>query len=51
MLRGAHTFVLAYVGDSGLGAMVGNCRERVWLTAACGLAEEAVASSRRELGA
>ena len=47
-LRGAHTFVLAYVGDDGIGTVVGNCREQVWLSAACGLAEAAVKQCRED---
>ncbi len=40
-LRGAHTFVLAYVGEDGIGAVAANCREDVWMRAACALASEA----------
>lgn len=47
-LRGAHTFVLAYVGDDGIGTVVANCREDVWLLAACGLAEAAVNQCRED---
>ncbi len=40
-LRSAHTFVLAYVGEDGIGAVAANCREDVWMRAACLLASEA----------
>ena len=40
-LRSAHTFVLAYVGDDGMGTVAANCREGYWLVAACALAAQA----------
>lgn len=48
-LRGAHTYVVAWVGDNGIGSAVGNCREEIWLTAACGLAEQAIRRVREDM--